>query len=128
MPKQNRHPRSLAPSPESPNHCNAPDQDLSLFARSFHVAAKKLAEALELDSSPFTDSAACCPVVFMYRYALELHLKSIVLGEGGNFLATKLDPLSIYKTYSVASLRQLIAEIVAALNRGPNSRGLERQP
>jgi len=31
------------------------------------------------------------PVVFTYRHALELLLKAIVLGEGGNFLATKPD-------------------------------------
>jgi hypothetical protein len=67
-------------------------QEFYYYASTFHVAAKKLAEAMEmeLDSGPFTKFSAC-PVVFMYRHAIELHLMTFVLGEGGNFLATKPD-------------------------------------
>lgn len=123
MQKRNRYPRRLTPSPGSRNWRNVPPQDLFLYAQSFHKAAKKLAEAYESDPGPFTDLAAC-PVVFMYRHALELHLKSIVLGEGGNFLATKPDPLSIYKTHSVAWLAQFVAQIVTALKWEPEFRCL----
>jgi hypothetical protein len=98
---------------------NVPTQDLFLYARSFHTAAKKLAEAPELNSGPFTDLAACWPVVFLYRHALELHLKAIVLGEGGNFLATKPDALSVHKTHSVSWLAQFVAQIVTALKWEP---------
>ena len=70
------------------------EQNLWLYARSFHKAAKRLAGALELDSDPFPDSDVS-PVVFMYRHAVELHLKAMVLGEGGNFLATKPDRKSV---------------------------------
>lgn len=51
----------------------------------------------------------------MYRHAVELHLKALVLGEGGNFLATKPDTLSIHKTHSVSWLAQFVCQIVAAL-------------
>jgi hypothetical protein len=85
------------------NRHNIPVMDLFLYARSFHTAAKKLAGALEHDSGPLTDFNAC-PVVFMYRHAVELHLKALVLGEGGNFLGTKPDTLSIQKTHSVSCL------------------------
>src|SRR5450432_33952 len=85
------------------NWRNVPKLDLWLHARSFHTAAKKLAGALEHDSGPLTDFNAC-PVVFMYRHAVELHLKALVLGEGGNFLGTKPDTLSIQKTHSVSCL------------------------
>jgi hypothetical protein len=91
-----------------------PHKDLFLYARSFHTAAKKLAGALEGDSGPFTDFDTC-PVVFMYRHAVELHLKAMVLGEGANFLATKPDPISISKTHSVFWLAQFVCQIVTAL-------------
>jgi len=94
-----------------------PDQDFWLYARSFHAAAKQLAEAPEFDSA-FADFAAC-PVVFMYRHALELHLKALILGNGGNFLATKPDPLSIYKTHAVSWLAQFVVQIVTALQWEP---------
>src|ERR1035437_9201495 len=102
-----------APVPHKavPNLQNVPEQDLWLYARSFHTAAKKLAGALELDAGPATDFDPC-PVVFMYRHAVELQLKALVLGEGGNFLATKPDRISISKTHSVSWLAQFVCQIV----------------
>jgi hypothetical protein len=76
------------------NRRNIPAGDLFLYARSYHKAAKALAGSLQLDINPFAEFDIC-PVVFMYRHAVELHLKAIVLGEGGNFLATKPDTLSM---------------------------------
>ena len=96
------------------NWHNVPVEDFFLYARSFHTAAKKLAGALELDSGPFTDLADC-PVVFMYRHTIELHLKALVLGEGGNFLPTKPDPISISKTHSLSWLAQFVCQIVTVL-------------
>jgi hypothetical protein len=49
----------------APNRRNVPQQDLHLYARSFHEAAKNLAEAPEFDSGPSTDLAACCPVQYL---------------------------------------------------------------
>jgi hypothetical protein len=103
------------------NRRNVTPQDLFLYARSFHAAAKKLAEAFESGSSPFTDFNAC-PVVFMYRHALELHLKALVLGDGGNSLATKPDPLSVHKTHSVSWLTQFVCQILTALKWEPEFR------
>jgi hypothetical protein len=96
------------------NWRNVPKLDLWLHARSFHTAAKKLAGALEHDSGPLTDFNAC-PVVFMYRHAVELHLKALVLGDGSNFLETKPDTLSIQKTHSVSWLAQFVCQIITAL-------------
>ena len=69
------------PEPHEPA-VNDPHRDLWLYARSFHNAAKKLAGALEVPIGPFDDFDAG-PVVFMYRHTVELHLKVMVLGEGG---------------------------------------------
>ena len=51
----------------------------------------------------------------MYRHALELYLKAIVLAEGGNFLKTRPDRISIGKTHSVSWLAQFVCQIVTAL-------------
>ena len=93
---------------------HAPERDLWLYARSFHKAAKTLAASFQPDASPFTGFDAS-PVVFMYRHAVELHLKALVLGEGGNFLATKPDTLSVHKTHSVSWLAQFVCQIITAL-------------
>src|ERR1035438_4864380 len=54
------------------------------------LAAKRLAGTLDLDGGPIADFDAG-PVLSMYRRAVELHLKVLVLGDGGNFLPTKPD-------------------------------------
>ena len=52
----------------------------------------------------------------MYRHALELHLKALILRGGRNFLATKPDRMSVHKTHSVSWLAQFVGQIVTALN------------
>jgi hypothetical protein len=100
--------------PDTMNANIIPPNDLFLYAQSFHKAAKSLAASLQPDADPLTEFDLS-PVVFMYRHALKLHLKAIVLGEGGNFLATKPDTLSIHKTHSVSWLAQFVCQIVTAL-------------
>ena len=101
-------------SKRSPSSGPPIEQTLWLYARSFHKAAKALAESLEPNPDPCTDYDVS-PFVFMYRHAVELHLKALVLGEGGNFLATKPDTLSILKTHSVSWLAQFVCQIIAAV-------------
>ncbi len=94
---------------------NVPEGEFFLYARAFRAAAKKMALAVEFGPGPSTKFAAC-PVVFMYRHALELHLKALILGGGRNFLATKPDRMSVYKTQSVSWLAQFVCQIVTTLN------------
>ncbi len=89
-------------------------KDHYLYARSFHSAAKTLATASQVGDSLFPEADAGA-VVFVYRHALELFLKAIVLGEGGNFLETKPDPISVGKTHSLSWLAQFVCQIVTAL-------------
>ena len=91
-----------------------PEDELPQYARSFHKAAKILAESLQLDNNLVSD-VDFSPVVNMYRQALELHLKVFVLGEGGNFLKTKPDPISVGKSHSVFWLAQFVAQIVTVV-------------
>ena len=93
---------------------NSRTKDLFLYAQSFHKAAKKLAASFQPDVNLLPESAAS-PVVFMYRHAIELHLKSIVLGGGGNFQATKPDPISVSQSHSVSWLAQFVCRIVTAV-------------
>jgi hypothetical protein len=88
--------------------------DLPYYAQSFHKAAKTLARSLQLDGNSPSD-VDFSPVVNMYRLALELHLKALVLGDGGNFLKTKPDAMSVHKTHSVSWLAQLVTQIVTAV-------------
>ena len=96
------------------NWCNVPEQDYLLYARSYHTAAKTLAGALEVDPGPSTECDAC-PVVVMYRQAVELQLKALVLGDGGNFLVSKPDWISIYKSHSLSRLAQFVSQIITTL-------------
>jgi hypothetical protein len=91
-----------------------PDEDIFLYARSCRKAAETTMRTMKLDGEPFAAFDACA-IVFLYRYAVEVHLKALVLGDGGNFLTTKPDPLSVYKTRSLSWLGQFACQIVAAV-------------
>jgi hypothetical protein len=47
---------------------------------------------------------------------VELSLKVVVLGEGGNFLPTRPDPISVHKTRSVSWLAQFVCHMITALD------------
>ena len=97
------------------NWRKVPEEDFWSYARAFHMAAKKLAGTLEAGSGPFSQFDAC-PAVFLYRHAVELQLKALVLGAGSNFLATRPDPVSVSKSVSLSWLAQFVSQIVTALH------------
>jgi hypothetical protein len=90
------------------------EDDYFVFARSAHLAAKKLARMLDLDRGPIPEFDLG-PVLSMYRHAIELHLKVIVLGPGANFMAVRPDELSVHKTRSLSWLAQFVVQIVTTL-------------
>jgi hypothetical protein len=51
------------------------DDEFNLYAQSFHRAAQSLAEQM-LSKAGYNDLDAC-PIIFLYRHALELYLKAI---------------------------------------------------
>lgn len=93
---------------------NLNEHDFFMYARSFHTAAKKLARMLDLDPGAIPEFDLC-PVLSAYRIAVELHLKVIVLGAGGNFLKTRPDELSVHKTRSLSWLAQFVVQIITTL-------------
>jgi len=68
-----------------------------------------------LESNPAPQNSDVWPVLYAFRHAIEFHLKPIVLGEGGNFLPTKPDHISVSKTHSVSWLAQFVSQIVTVL-------------
>jgi hypothetical protein len=107
------------PNPETvaqPDHRhwhNGGDIEIMMYARSLHRAAKSLIASLDLQPNPVTAWDAC-PVVLLYRQAVELQLKALV-GEGSNYLPSPTDPLTLYKTHSLRWLAQIVCQIIRAV-------------
>lgn len=59
------------------NFQQAAHDEFSLYARAFHQAGQVLAEKM-FDKAGYNGLEAC-PIVFLYRHALELYLKAIAL-------------------------------------------------
>jgi hypothetical protein len=92
---------------------NGGDIEIHLYARSLHTAAKTLIATLDLAPNPKTAWDAC-PVILLYRQAVELHLKALV-DEGSNILKERTDPLTLYKTHSLRWLAQIVCQIMKAI-------------
>jgi hypothetical protein len=105
-------PKTVAQSDDRSWH-NGGDVEINLYARSLHRAAKTLIATLDLKPNPKTAWDAC-PVVLLYRQAVELHLKALV-GEGSNFLKERTDPLTLYKTHALRWLAQIVCQIIKAV-------------
>jgi hypothetical protein len=52
-----------------------------------------------------------CPIILLYRQALELQLK-VLVGTGSNFLKSKTDPISLYRTHSLRWLAQIVCQVI----------------
>src|SRR5690348_1901707 len=92
---------------------NGADAEIDLYARSLQKAAKSLVEKLGPQQSAGT-AWDVCPIIWLYRQALELHLKALV-GEGCNFLRSKTDPISLYRTHSLRWLAQIVCQVIKAV-------------
>ena len=92
---------------------NGGDIEIHMYARSLQRAARALVEKLPLEQNPKTAYDAC-PVVLLYRQALELHLKALV-GEGCNFLPLPTDPITLFTTHSLRWLAQIVGQIIRAV-------------
>jgi hypothetical protein len=91
---------------------NGGDIELHLYARSLRRAVKTLLASLDFRPNPVTGWDAA-PVVLLYRQAMELHLKELVV-EGGGLLLSPVDPMTLYKTHSLRWLAQIVSQIIKA--------------
>ena len=110
-----RRPPRPNPGPRPPVQTwhNGGDIEILQYARSLQNAAKLLVAKLDVDRSAGTEWDAC-PVVLLYRQALELKLKMLV-GEGSNFLPSPTDPISLSTTHSLRWLAQIVCQIIRAV-------------
>ena len=81
------------------NFRNSPESEFGHYAEEFHNAGKLLAQRIKR-SRNYSDLQAC-PIVFLYRHALELYLKDIVMV--GNWFIQSSGATPIVKTEDIGS-------------------------
>lgn len=89
------------------------DIEIALYAMSLRRAAKTLITSLDLEPNP-AKAWDACPVILLYRQAVELHLKALI-DQGNNFLPTPTDSISLFKTHSLRWLAQIVGQIIKAV-------------
>ena len=95
------------------NWHRAPEEEFDIYAGVYWNAAQTLAKNLDLDRIFGYDA---CPIVFLYRHALELYLKAVLLGDGANFLRNKPDPKFVMNSnHSLKGLVPYVREIFERL-------------
>jgi hypothetical protein len=92
---------------------NGGETEIRFYARSLQNAARTLIGKPEPKPSARPDWDVC-PVVLLYRQALEIHLKMLV-GDGSNFLRNRTDPISLSTTHSLRWLAQIVCQIIRAV-------------
>jgi hypothetical protein len=91
------------------NWHRAPEAEFDIYAGVYWNAAQTLVKNVELDQIFGYDA---CPVVFLYRHALELYLKAVLLGDGANFLRNRPDPQCVMNSsHSLKVLVRYVREI-----------------
>lgn len=104
------------------NWHGTPEQEFKFFAEAFHLVAQEAVAALRqnphfgLDGIPTEDFRAY-PVVYLYRHALELYMKAVIL-VGSPMLAIKemdgVDRQKILTTHSLDGLRGHLERVFEA--------------
>ncbi len=104
------------------NSHGAREREFTYFARAFHRSAKELADGLKrtkqfgLYGIPTEDFRAY-PVVFLYRHALELHMKAVILSGGPLLSLNGETPIRRDRrldTHNLETLRKDVESVFAA--------------
>ena len=105
---------NIAPRTEQAFWHNGAEIEIGLYARSLHRSAKLLLENLDRRENPKT-AWDVGPIITLYRQALELEMKFLV-GEGGRFVASPTDHLTLWKTQSLRWLAQIVCQVIQAVH------------
>jgi hypothetical protein len=89
-----------------------PEGEFYSFARQYHIAARRLLSQLEPMQDSLEAKTCSAPVVLAYRKAVVEYLKATILGEGSNFIVSKVHPLTVFNSHSLRWLSQLVRQIV----------------
>jgi hypothetical protein len=108
------------------NRFDTPEREYTWYGEAFHEAGKSLAEQLKNDQQfglggVAADSFKAVPIAYLYRHAMELYLKSIVLA-GGAILPlrgqAKIDSKTVFSTHVLQRILQDVERIFAAFGWG----------
>lgn len=98
------------------NWVGTPKHEFKWYGKAFHAAGKSLVKQLEndpgfrLDGYP-PDSFKAVPIVYMYGFAMELYLKSIVI-EGGEVLPLRGEQrINLKDLFSTHKLRSILDDV-----------------
>lgn len=104
------------------NWHGTPEREFTFFAEAFHLMAKEAVAALRRDplfglhGCPLGDFQAY-PIVFLYRHALELYMKAVIL-IGAPMLAVKgrakVNRQRLLRTHSLEVLRRELERVIEA--------------
>jgi hypothetical protein len=109
------------------NSHGMPEREFAYFAHAFHRGAQELADGLRrttqfgLYGRPTEDFRAY-PVVFLYRHALELYMKAIILTGGPLLTSTGAAPANqsrVLKTHDLEDLRTDVERVFVACGWPP---------
>lgn len=106
---------AVIPRPARPDHTwhNGADIEIGLYARSLQRAAKVLLENLDRSEDAKT-AWDVGPIMTLYKEAVELQIKFLV-EEGGRFLKSPTDHLTLAKTKSLRWLGQIVCQVIRAV-------------
>jgi hypothetical protein len=85
------------------NWHRAPEKEFHLYGEAFWNAAKTLLQNEELDKLPIASFDASV-IVYLYRHALELLLKEILIGRGGELIDPPPSHEAVVKTHRLKDL------------------------
>ncbi len=106
------------------NFAHNPEGEFMLYGDAYHKAAKELFKTVMAGRG--NHSLETCPIVFLYRQALELHLKSIII-HGNNILRLEGKEETagpdIFKSHSLTKLLAAAEPIIEFM--GWEERGFE---
>ena len=107
-------PKPITKSTDSGEWHRGADVEIHLYAKSLQKAAQILVATLD-PGDHFKTAWDVGPVILLYRQAVELRLKLLV-GEGGRFLASPTDSITLSTTHSIRWLAQIVCRIIRAVN------------
>jgi hypothetical protein len=91
------------------NWHQAPEREFFLYGQAFWNAAKSLLQQNDaLDRAPGASFDACV-IVYLYRHALELFLKEILIGRGGELIDPRPSPEAVVNARH--SLTKLLPDV-----------------
>ena len=98
------------------NFLNNTAVDFNAYAEAFQQAAERLTEKL-LDSNGYSDADAC-PIIFLYRHATELYLKTIIIMVS-NKSCEHLNHKKTFKEHNLLKLKNILLRLLNDKHSAP---------